>query len=80
MKKIKGIVTKDSYYIKNKKYYQIFFSVIIDCRLYIFGEIFVHLKSCFPRSFKKGDNVIISGKIILNSGFYIDALSVLKQT
>lgn len=79
MRKITGIVTKDSYYLKNgSNLYLICFTVNVDSKIYIFGEVLVHFKTCRLLTLNKGDKVVITGKVNINSGLYIKALFVSK--
>lgn len=79
MDTFQGTVINDSYYLKlNSGSYKINFSVIIDRSKYIFSELSINLTSNSLKTFKIGDRVLITGKLVLSYGFFIEADSVSK--
>ncbi|OQY37698.1 MAG: hypothetical protein B6229_07940 [Spirochaetaceae bacterium 4572_7] len=77
---ITGIITTNSLTIKlSQKYYLLEFHLQIDSSILIHGDIIVHFKTSKPMDLKIGEKALVKGKIIINSGFIINATAIIKQ-
>lgn len=74
MNRVSGIVmTTSYYYIDQNNNYRINFSMQVDRKIFIFGELSVHLQSNRIIEFLPGENITIQGNISYSNGCRIDA-------
>lgn len=78
MDKIIGIVSTKSYFKYDKNGIIIYFTIQVDCKTSIFGEINVQYRSNTIDFFYPGDKIKTFGKIRILFGSFIEVTSVTK--
>ncbi len=79
MKKVLGIVLTNSFHFRNNKgNYLIDFTVQVDRKEFIFGEINVRFISTICLELKIGEKVLIYGSLLRDSGFIMEATSITR--